>query len=108
MYDDFSDRLLISCKKDSEKITGSVRMLNLVIDFTSQHKIANIELKKASNFLKSINIDPKILDNLTNANLMFRQCRDGCLIYFILETKKGVERIPYNIQSTKMPLLTQS
>ena len=108
MYDDFTDRLFISCKKNSEEISGSIRVLNLIIDFTFANKVANVELKKASYFLKSIGINPKILNKLTSADIMLKQCRDGYLIYFILRAKNQIERIPYNIQSKKMPLLTNS
>lgn len=106
MYDDFSDRLMISCKKDSEKVIGSIRFLNLNIDFTSNNKIANIELKKASDYIKSLGMNPKILNNLTDAQLMFKQCRDGYLIYFILKTANKTERIPYNVQSKKVSILS--
>lgn len=105
MYDNFSDRLMISCKKDSEVIVGSIRVLNLNIDFTQENKIANIELRKASDYIKSLGLNPKILNNLTNAQLMFKQCRDGYLIYFILQSKNKTERIPYNIQARKIPVL---
>jgi len=105
MYDRFSDRLMISCKKDSEKIIGSVGILNLIIDFTANNKIANIELKKASDYLNSLKINPKILDNLTNAEIMFKQCRDGYLIYFLLQSGDKIEKIPYNIYSQKPILL---
>jgi len=105
MYDDFSDRLLISCKKDSEKIKGSVRFLNLTIDLTSTNNIANIELRKASDFLESLKMNPRILNELTNASLVFKQCREGYLIYFILENKNHIERIPYNIQSSQIPII---
>jgi hypothetical protein len=101
MYDRFSDRLLISCKKKSEKVRGSIRVLNLILDFTSNNKVVNIELKKASDYLKSLKINPEILTNLTKAEIVFNQCRDGHLIYFILESKEKIERIPYNIYSQK-------
>lgn len=106
MYDDFSDRLMISCKKSSDKVAGSVRVLNLIIDFTSDNKIANIELKKASDYLKSLHLNPEILNELTDASLMFKQCRDGYLIYFILKTNEKIERIPYNIHSVNIPILS--
>jgi len=105
MYDSFSDRLMVSCKKDSDTIVGSVRVLNLNIDFASDNKIANVELRKASDFIKSLGLDPEMLNNLTNANLMFKQCRDGYILYFILQTKDKTERIPYNIYSQKPVLL---
>jgi len=105
MYDDFSDRLMISCKKDSDVIVGSIRVLNLNIDFTSNNKIANVELRKASDYIESLGLNPRILNNLTDAQLMFKQCRDGYLIYFILQGMNKTERIPYNIQSRKVPVL---
>lgn len=105
LYDDFSDRLMISCKKDSDKIIGSVGILNLILDFTANNKIANIELKKASDYLKSLKINPDILNHLTNAEIVFRQCRDGYLIYFLLQSGERIEKIPYNIYSHNPILL---
>jgi len=102
MYDKFSDRLMISSKKPEDKIIGSIRTLNIIIDFTTKNKIANIEIKKVSDYLKSIDINPEILINLSEANLMFKSCRDGYLIYFILKSDSQTERIPFNIQSKIM------
>jgi hypothetical protein len=106
LYDDFSDRLMISCKKDSEKVVGSIRILNLILDFASNNKIANVELKKASDYLKSLKINPNILNNLTGAEIVFKQCRDGYIIYFILQSGERIEKIPYNIYSPKPILLS--
>jgi hypothetical protein len=105
MYDDFSDRLMISCNEGD--VVGSLRFLNLNIDFLSGNKIANIELIKASSYLKSIGINPRILESLNQAKIMFKPCRNGYLIYFILKAGKNIERIPYNIQAIEKPLLIQ-
>ena len=104
MYDEFSDRLLIS-RNLNEKIVGSIRIFNLTIDFTTKNKIANIEIKNVSEYLKSIEINPKILNHLTSTKLMLKQCREGYLIYFILESNSNTERIPCNIQSSNIPEL---
>lgn len=104
MYDDFSDRLFISCKKDSDKIYGSVRVLNLIIDFTTDNRAVNFEIVGASKYLESVGINPTILNKLTGAEIVFQQKRDGYLIYFILQSGKQVERIPYNIISAKSNL----
>lgn len=104
MYDDFSDRLLISCKKPNEKISGSVRFLNTTLDFTSNNKIANVEIKKVSDYLKSLEFNPKILDKITDAKIMFKTCRDGYLISFIIKAGKDIARIPFNIPSKKIAL----
>jgi uncharacterized protein YuzE len=99
VYDDFSDRLLISCKKKDDKIYGSARVLNLVITFTTNKKVVGIELKKASKYLESLKINPEILNHLTGAELVFQQLRDGYLIYFLLHSGEKTERIPYNVIS---------
>ena len=101
MYDDFSDRLFISCRKSSDVVSGSVRLLNITLDFTSDNKVVNIELRGASKYLKSIDIDPEILNKLTGAELVFQQQRNGYLIYFILHSDQKTERIPYNIITAK-------
>ena len=105
MYDDFSDRLMISCKRKNDVIKGSIKILNLVLDFTADNRIANIELKNASDYIKSLGFKEDILKNLTDARLLFKQCRDGYLIYFILQSGKQTERIPYNIHSKEIPVL---
>src|SRR3989338_8080559 len=95
-YDDFSDRLFVSCRRDDEKVHGSVRVLNLIIDFTTENKVAGVEIMQASKYLESLGINPDILDKLTNVEMAFNQKRDGYLIYFILHAGDRVERIPYN------------
>jgi len=98
MYDDFSDRLLISCKSDSDKVYGSIRMLNIIIDITTDNKIANVELLDASDYLKSLGIDSNILNKLTGAEVSFSSIRNGYLIAFILKSGKKVVPVPYNVQ----------
>ncbi len=105
MYDRFSDRLMISSKKKSGNVKGSIRFLNLTLDIGFDSKIANVELRKAGDYLRSLDLNPKILENLNEADVMFKQCRDGYLISFILKSGKTVERVPYNIQFQKMPVI---
>ncbi len=97
MYDDFADRLMISSKQDSDVIYGSIRILNLIIDFTTEKKVANIELIDASKYLESLKINPQILSKLTEAQFSFTSLRNGYLITFILNAGNKVEKIPYNI-----------
>ena len=105
MYDDFSDRLFISCKKNSDKIYGSVRVLDLTIDFTTDNVPVNFEIRGASKYLKSIGLDSKILNKLTNVEVVFKQKGDGYLIYFILYSGKQIERIHYNIIHVEQKLM---
>lgn len=97
MYDDTTDRLFISAKKDSDKIYGSVRMLNLILDVTADMRVVNIELIDASDYLSSLDIDSAILDELEGADFVFKQVRNGYLIGIVLRSEKTIARIPYNV-----------
>mgnify|MGYP001609613854 CR=1 FL=1 len=103
-YDDFSDILFISSRGENEKVYGSVRALNLIIDFTTENKVVGVEIIQASKYLESLGINPEILNKLTSTELLFNQKRDGYLIYFILHAGNHVERVPYNIIAEK-PIL---
>jgi len=97
MYDENYDRLMIASKRKDEVMSGSVRVLNLILDFTTSGRIANIEILQASKYLESLGINSDILNNLTSAEIVVKQQRDGYLIYFVLQAGQKVERIPYNI-----------
>jgi len=106
LYDEFSDRLMISCKKEGDKVIGSTRVLNMTLDFTSTNKIANIEIRNVSDYLSSLGLDVNILNNLEDAKLILKQYRDGYMIYFILKTKQGnIEKIPFNLPMNKVLII---
>lgn len=107
MYDENLDRLMIFNNiKENEAVSGSVNILNLVIDFTTNNKIANIEIKNVTEYLKSLNINPKILDKLTNARIRLTQMRGGFLLQFLLYCNKEVEMVPFNIATEEEVLIT--
>lgn len=106
MYDDFSDRLMISRKNSDDVVAGSINFLNLTLDFSTTNKIINIEIKNVSSYLESLDIDSAILNNLTNAEIVFKNLRDGYIIYFILSSGNLKERIPFNFQLKSAPILS--
>ncbi|MBT4135902.1 hypothetical protein HOD75_00890 [archaeon] len=98
MYDKDLDRLMISKKKSEDKIYGSVRILNTILDFTTDNKIVNVEIRRVSEYLKELGLNPDILDKLKEVELISKQYRDGYMIYFLLKTDNGiVEKIPFNV-----------
>jgi|SRR3989344_455643 len=103
MYDDFSDRLMITCKgkRNAEVVAGSARFMNLTLDFDSSNKVVGAEIRGISKMLDSLEIDSDILNNLIGAELIFRQVRGGYLIYFLLKSKDRVERVPFNVPVNK-------
>lgn len=97
-YDSFTDRLMICSAKCGEKVQGSVKILNIILDFLPSGKIANIEILNASEYLDSLGINPKILDTLEKVRLVSKQYRDGLMIYFVLRSHEGLtERVPFNL-----------
>lgn len=99
MYDEFSDSLMIFNLKNKDPVIGSVNVLNLIIDLTANSKIANIEIKHISEYLKQLEINPEILYLLDSVDICLTQLRNGFLIYFLLKYDNKITRIPYNIQT---------
>lgn len=103
MYDEDLDRLMISCKKQGDIIYGSVRVLNVTLDFTTNDKIVNVEIRNVSEYLSSLGLNASILSDLEDANLISKQYRDGYLIYFLLKPAHGnIERVPFNVPMNKV------
>lgn len=96
-YDEFSDRLMIFNNKVKEPVFGSVNFLNLVIDFTANNKVANVEIRNVSKLLHSLDINPKFLSEMESARIVMNQVRGGYIIYFLLQEGERIEKIPFNI-----------
>lgn len=107
MYDEDLDRIMIFNKlEEGEKVYGSVSIFNLIIDFTSNNKIANVEIKNVSEYLKSFNIDPKILSDLSSAKIELTQMRGGFLLNILLEDKNHIEKVMFNLPTEEELVIT--
>lgn len=107
MYDEDLDRIMIFNKlKDDEKVYGSVSFLNLIIDFTTDNRIANVEIKNVSEYLKSLDIDPRILNELSGAKINLKQMRGGFLLRVLLNHKKNIEKVPFNLPTEEELVIT--
>ncbi|MBS3065703.1 hypothetical protein J4229_01520 [Candidatus Pacearchaeota archaeon] len=107
MYDKDLDRLMIFNKlKADEKVYGSVNILNLTLDITTKNRIANIEIRDISEYLKSIDKDPTILNNMNSAKISIVQVRGGFLIQIVLAGLNKIEKIPYTIPTEEKILIT--
>ena len=107
MYDEDLDRLMIfNNLKEDEKVYGSTQILNLVLDITTKNRIANIEIRNVSEYLKSINKDPTILKMLDSAKINVLQVRGGFIIQIILAGLNRIEEIPYTIPTKEKILIT--
>lgn len=107
IYDEDLDRLMIfNNLKEDEKVYGSVHILNLVLDITTKNRIANIEIRNVSGYLKSINKDQNILKMLDSAKINVLQVRGGFIIQIMLAGLNRIEEIPYTIPTEEKILIT--
>ena len=107
MYDEDLDRLMIfNNLKDDEKVYGSVNILNLILDITTKNRIANIEIRNVSDYLKSIDKDPNILKTLNSAKIDIVQVRGGFFIQILLIGLNKTEKIPYTIPTKEKIMIT--
>ncbi len=97
LYEEQFDRLLIASKSTTDKIVGSVRLLNIILDLNTENKVINVELIKASQYLESLGIDSKILNKAKKGSFVLKKFRNGYEIIFTLKTQKESVSIPYNI-----------
>lgn len=93
-YDEVSDSLFISRKSSNEKVQGSAEVGNLILDFTSEGKIVNIEFKGISKFLEMMNVNPNILNELTEVNLIVKEQRGAVSFFAVLKTPNIKQPIP--------------
>ena len=107
MYDEGLDRLMIFNKLgDDEKVYGSVKILNLILDITTKNRIANIEIRGISEYLKSIDKSPEILKIINDAKINVMQVRGGFIIQIELIGLDKTEKIPYTIPTQEKILIT--
>ena len=109
-YDEEFDRLMIAGKSESDVIAGSLRILNLILDFNSENKVVNAELLHASEYLKSLNMNVDLLNKITGGSLSYRALRNGYEIVFILEIGEKIVPVSYNVHlpNQKQILVTSS
>lgn len=107
MYDEDLDRLMIfNNLKEDEKVYGSVHILNLIFDITAKNRIANIEIRNVSEYLKSIGKNPDVLKMLNSAKINIIQISGGFIIQIILAGLNKTEEIPYTIPTEEKMLIT--
>lgn len=93
-YDDTSDSLIISIKQADEKVQGSAEIGNLILDFTSNGKIVNVEIQHISKFLEMMEVNPNILNELTAVELIVQKQREAIFLFAVLRTPTLKQPLP--------------
>jgi len=96
-YDVDYDRLMVAGKTARDVMVGSVRVLNVVLDFNTKKQVVNAELLHASEYVESLGMDSSILERFDGGRLMLRQLRNGYEIVFVLSIGKREVAVPYNV-----------
>jgi len=93
-YDEVSDSLIISRKKEDEKVHGSAEIGNLILDFTADGRIVNIEFQNISKFLEMMDLNPQILNELEEVKLIVQRQRGAVSLFAVLKTPSLRQSLP--------------
>ena len=93
-YDNISDSLIISRKQADEKVQGSAEIGNLILDFTNAGRIVNVEFQHISKFLEVMNVNPKILNELTEVDLIVQKQKGAIFLFATLITPTLKQPLP--------------
>ncbi len=96
VYDDFTDRFLVSNKKKNDKVMGSVVIGDFVIDLTKEGKVAGLEIKHFSKWLKQSQIDAEISE-IVDAKISVNYKSDSLIIVLFIKFDEIEKRIPIHI-----------
>ena len=107
-YDDISDSLIISRKKSEDVMQGSAEIGNLILDFNSNGKIVNVEFQKISDFLRMMNVNPDILQELEDAELIVHEQRGAISLFALLKTPTLNQPIPLAIIPVNKRLISSA
>ncbi len=89
-YSDLDDSLIVSCKEENENVRERFSLGNFIFNLTGSGKIVGIQVLNASEVLPEYNINPNILKELRNINLITAQ-KNGCLYIALILMFKNQE-----------------
>lgn len=105
-YDEISDSLIISNKKENEIVEENFVFDDIVLSLTTKGKISSVEISNISDYLSEIGLNPKMLENIKNAELKIIQKRDSVRILVnidsIVNSKMQENKIPLGM----IPMIT--
>jgi hypothetical protein len=89
--------ILITWKEKILIMKGSAEIGNLILDFTSDGKIVNVEFQNISEYLKMMNVNPQILNKLTEVNLIIQKQKGAISLFAVLKTPTLKQPVPLAI-----------
>lgn len=79
-YDDAIDSVIIFSRKQNEHIKGSATVGNLVLDVSTEGRIVGVEIRKATEFFKSVGLKNSP-DEIASAVFVVKYRSDGFVLF---------------------------
>ena len=105
-YDSFSDSLIISNKRENEKVKENFMFDDIIISLTGRGKIVGIEILDVSSYLENLGFNKEILLNIKMAELEVIQRRESIIITFKLVSTINQQQIEQKIPIGMIPLIS--
>ena len=95
-YSDLDDSLIVSCKEENENVKERFNFGNFVFNLTGKGKIVGVQILDASEVFPEYNIDPNLLNELKNINLITAQKNGllGIALVFMFRNQEAKISIP--------------
>jgi len=95
-YNDLDDSLIVSCREQNENIKERFNLGNFIFHLTGRGKIVGVQILNASEVLFDYNLNPNILNELENIQLIIAK-KDGLLgvaLILTFQNQQGKISIP--------------
>ena len=102
MYDEYTDSVIIANKQKTDKVEGSIKIGDIILDMTKEGKIVGLEIRHATNFFKECNIEADVSD-IISADFLAKHNPDNIIILLHLQFKEKEETVPLYL-STEAPM----
>ena len=104
-YSNLDDSLIVSCKEENENIKERFVLGNFIFNLTGRGKIVGIQILNSSEVLSDYNLNPVLLNEIKNINLIVGK-KDNCLciaLIFTFENQQGKISLPImNLTTNKI------
>lgn len=87
-YDKDYDNLLISQKENNEKVKRNFLFDDITISMTGAGKIVSIDITNVSNYITELGLNPSILSDIGNANIIVKPRKDSIFIGIMISAKQ--------------------
>ena len=93
-YSDTDDSLIISCREPNENIKQNFLLDGIIYSLTGKGKIVGLQIRNVSNLFLETNINPDILDDLKEIEMIAIPKENGLFVGLKIITNKSELKLP--------------